>query len=101
MASNHDDKEYFASSITRQLSKTPYACSSLEHLLGGTANFLYRGILAQALPEGTRSVVVKHSEAFVPANRHFDFNITRCVGLLLACISTQHLTERVPSLDAN
>ncbi|ORY61717.1 kinase-like domain-containing protein [Pseudomassariella vexata] len=72
--------------ILEQLSQTPYACSSLTKLSGGTANFLYRGTLLQSLysQDGatkatTKTVVVKSSTNFAAANRDFPLDVTRCV----------------------
>jgi hypothetical protein len=79
MALNQEEKEQFGISILHQLSQTPYACPSLEILSGGTANFLFRGVLVQPLPDGTRTIVVKHSRGFVSANRNFKLDISRCV----------------------
>jgi hypothetical protein len=76
MALNQEEKEQFGISIVHQLSQTPYACPSLEILSGGTANFLFRGVLVQPLPDGTRTIVVKHSRDFVSANRNFKLDIS-------------------------
>ena len=72
--------------ISKELSSTPYACSSLTRLSGGTANFVFRGVLAQPVaPEGdthddaTRVVIVKHGEGYVASNREFKLSTERCV----------------------
>jgi hypothetical protein len=80
MALNQEEKERFGLNIVHQLSQTPYACPSLKLLSGGTANFLFQGVLAQPLSDGAQTVVVKHSKEFVSANRNFQLDISRCVG---------------------
>ncbi|RAL04967.1 uncharacterized protein BO80DRAFT_490598 [Aspergillus ibericus CBS 121593] len=72
-------EESFATAISKELAETPYACSSLTPLSGGTANFVYRALLSHPLPDGTKSVIVKHSEAFVAANREFKLPAERCL----------------------
>jgi hypothetical protein len=79
MALNNQEKEHIGLAITHQLSHTPYACSSLQPLNGGTTNFLFRGVLSQPLSHGRETVVVKHSKNFVSENRNFALNISRCV----------------------
>lgn len=80
------DDELIAQALLRELSQTPYACSGLAKLNGGTANFIYRGTLLQPLdpqdaaPDSTtETVVIKHSEGFSPGNRDFLLDLTRCV----------------------
>jgi hypothetical protein len=76
--------------ILQQLSKTPYACSSLTRLTNGTTNFVFRGTLTRPLPlcprdgleEGTstaKTVIVKHSTDFAAVNKDLAINISRCV----------------------
>jgi hypothetical protein len=38
--------------------------------------------LAQLLPDGTETVVVKHTKGFVSANRNFELDVERCVGFV-------------------
>ncbi|OKL63122.1 hypothetical protein UA08_01252 [Talaromyces atroroseus] len=78
MAFQEEEKDQLALELTRELSHTPYVCSSLTHLSGGTANFLFRGILACPLDDGAQTVVVKHSKEFVAANRNFALEVSRC-----------------------
>jgi hypothetical protein len=82
MALNQEEIECLSLSIIHQLSQTPYACTSLKMLSGGTANFLFRGSLMESLPHGRKTVVVKHSKEFVSANRDFKLNISRCVSVI-------------------
>ena len=76
--------------ISQKLSHTLYACSSLTLLNGGSANFVYRGILIQPLQiqDGatsttTSSIIVKHFKEFLLVNRDFQIDISRCVKLIL------------------
>ena len=73
------DSEISPDTILSELSTTPYACSSVEQLSGGTANFVFRGTLLQPLPDGTTTVVVKHTEDYVASNREFKLSAERCV----------------------
>lgn len=66
-------------SVLASLADTPYACSSLHQLSGGTANFVYRGLLSKPLADGTTAVVIKHTEDFVASNRAFKIPADRCV----------------------
>ncbi|RAL10735.1 uncharacterized protein BO97DRAFT_348672 [Aspergillus homomorphus CBS 101889] len=65
--------------IARDLEHTPYACSSLTRLSGGSANFVFRGLLSQPLDDGTESVIIKHSEEYVASNRNFKLTAERCL----------------------
>ncbi|PYH60674.1 uncharacterized protein BO96DRAFT_463077 [Aspergillus niger CBS 101883] len=65
--------------ITKELAGTQYTSSSLTPLSGGTANFVYRAQLDQPLPDGTNSVIVKHTEAFIALNREFKLPAERCL----------------------
>ncbi|OJI82397.1 hypothetical protein ASPTUDRAFT_192642 [Aspergillus tubingensis CBS 134.48] len=65
--------------VSQELAGTQYASSSLTPLSGGTANFVYRAQLDQPLPDGTKSVIVKHTEAFIALNREFKLPAERCL----------------------
>lgn len=65
--------------VAKDLSSTPFACSSLTQLSGGTANFLYRGVLSQPLPDGTSTIIVKHAEDYLASNADFELSAERCV----------------------
>ena len=90
MALQQAEKDQFGIEIAQELSQTRYTCSELTLLGGGTANFLFRGILAQPLQDGTKTVVIKHSKEYVAVNRHFEMNVSRCVSFFL-CIVLQFL----------
>jgi len=69
--------------ILQELSETPYACSSLTQLIGGTANFVYRGNLARPFLANdgltiAKTVIIKHSTAFAAINPDFPLDLTRC-----------------------
>jgi len=84
------EKDQLSAQILQELSQTRYACSSLTPLSGGTANFVFRGILTQpfslpqedGIPTTTESVVVKHTTAFASVNRDFPLHVSRCVKTL-------------------
>lgn len=65
--------------VAKDLSSTPFACSSLTQLSGGTANFLYRGVLSQPLSDGTSTIIVKHAEDYLASNADFKLSAERCV----------------------
>lgn len=81
------DEQALTQKVLHQLAASSYACSTLNKLSGGTANFLYRGTLVQGLnrpPEdtakaATKTVVIKVSTNFVAINRNFPLDITRCI----------------------
>ncbi|KAE8150745.1 kinase-like domain-containing protein [Aspergillus avenaceus] len=72
-------EEVLADAILAELSATPYACSSVEQLSGGTANFVFRGTLLRPLEDGTETVVIKHTEDYVASNREFKLSAERCL----------------------
>ena len=76
------------SPILDELLSTPYACSSLSRLSGGTANFVYRGTLRVPLddPAGTSNstVILKHAEEFLAGFRDFKLTADRCVCFSLS-----------------
>jgi len=57
-----------------------FACSSLTRLSGGTANFVYRGLLSDA----TKSIIIKHTKEHSASNPNFKIDIQRCVGHCLS-----------------
>ncbi|KAL4745296.1 hypothetical protein BDW72DRAFT_211544 [Aspergillus terricola var. indicus] len=65
--------------VASELSSSPFACSSLIQLSGGTANFVYRGILSRPLPNGTTTVIVKHAEDYLASNANFKLTAKRCL----------------------
>lgn len=81
------DEQALAQQVLHRLAQSPYACSALSKLSGGSANFLYRGTLTQPLhrPEedagtaATKTVVIKLSTDFVAVNRNFPLDVTRCI----------------------
>lgn len=68
--------------VQEYLKDTPYTCTSLVKLSGGTANFVYRGTLTTPLENGTETVVIKHTEGYVASNPGFKLASTRSVRSL-------------------
>ncbi|KUL83778.1 hypothetical protein ZTR_08634 [Talaromyces verruculosus] len=71
-------------SLLSELADTKYACSSLMRLNGGTANFVYRGVLTKPESIGSTkqekpNVIIKHTTDFVALNREFKLDGERCV----------------------
>ncbi|KAH7419355.1 kinase-like domain-containing protein [Cadophora sp. MPI-SDFR-AT-0126] len=64
--------------VSNSLKDGAFACRSLTKLSGGTANFVYRGILATPLSDGTKTVVIKHTEGYVAQSPGFKITTTRC-----------------------
>lgn len=75
-----DDSELAEQSalLAERLIGTPFDCSSLTLLGGGSMNFVYRGTLATPSPLGT-TVIVKHTTDFLAVNQDFKVDKTRCV----------------------
>ena len=75
--------EKFNDEVVRQhiqqiLQDTPYACS-LEKLSGGSANYVYRGTLVSPLPDGAKTIVLKHTEGYSASSP--DFKISKVRGV--------------------
>lgn len=66
--------------VQESLKDGPYACVSLDKLAGGTANFVYRGTLVRPLQDGSKTIVIKHTEGYVASNFNFKLTSTRCVS---------------------
>ncbi|EIT80308.1 kinase-like domain-containing protein [Aspergillus flavus] len=73
------DSEISPETILSELSTTPYVCSSVEQLSGGTANFVFRGTLLRPRQDGTTTVVIKHTEDYIASNREFKLSAQRCL----------------------
>jgi hypothetical protein len=84
------EKDHLIARILQQLSKSPYACSSLTQLTNGTTNFVFRGTLSQPLrfrdgigkrtdTATTDTVIIKHSADFCAVNKDLPINVSRCV----------------------
>jgi hypothetical protein len=71
--------EAIAAAVWDELDGTPYACTDLKPLAGGTANFIFRSLLSKPLQDGTMEVVVKHGEGYVASHPDFKLSTSRCV----------------------
>lgn len=81
---NEGEEQELVRQILDHLSQIPYACSTLTKLSGGTANFLYRGVLLQPLEgeagtKAAQTVVIKRSTGYAAVNRDFPLDVSRCV----------------------
>ncbi|KAI9743854.1 MAG: hypothetical protein M1818_002588 [Claussenomyces sp. TS43310] len=66
-----------AAKLESDLSESIYACSALTKLWGGSANFTYRGILCTPLTDDTTSIIIKHAEPYIAANKSWPFDPIR------------------------
>ncbi|KAM7199053.1 Protein kinase-like domain containing protein [Naviculisporaceae sp. PSN 640] len=64
--------------IQRELNSTRYACTALEALSRGSSNYMFRGVLATPLDDGTTEVVVKHTEGYSAAYPELPMAPSRC-----------------------
>ncbi|KAL7808812.1 kinase-like domain-containing protein [Trichoderma aethiopicum] len=74
---SEQEEHTLAQQVLHQLAETPYACSALKKLSGGTANFLYRGVLRTPL-EDAQTIVIKRSTGYAAVNRDFPLDVSRC-----------------------
>lgn len=67
--------------VLQELAETPYACSELVRVSGGTGNFVYRGIpvARDNSSSASQSIIIKHSKDYVPGNKDFGLDASRCV----------------------
>ena len=98
------EEDALSTRVLQELSETPYACSSLTQLTGGTANFVYRGTLAQPLPtlngSTAKSIIVKHSTDFAATNRDFPLDVTRCVTMTLTPFPLHSTTQCIAQFSS-
>ncbi|PPQ99513.1 hypothetical protein CVT24_005303 [Panaeolus cyanescens] len=62
--------------VARYLASTPFACTSIKALSGGTANFVYRLTLDQPY-KGHKALVLKHGKGFVKNSPEFALDLAR------------------------
>lgn len=79
-----EEERLLIEEILSTLSTTPFACSSLENLNGGSMNYVFRGHLQNAITgdEGSatlaKTIVVKRTFGHLSVNRGFLVDVTRC-----------------------
>ncbi|KAI3336528.1 kinase-like domain-containing protein [Xylariaceae sp. AK1471] len=71
-------RDEIKSKVLKDLEQTPFAASSLRALSGGTANFIYHAILKTPLSDGTRDLLIKHSEGYIANSPAFKLTLFRC-----------------------
>jgi hypothetical protein len=71
------------SEVFEWLKKTRYEATTLEPLLGGSANFIYRAHLTKPLEDGTIEVLVKHFEGYMAVAPKNTITVDRGVGNLI------------------
>ncbi|KAI0460556.1 kinase-like domain-containing protein [Xylaria acuta] len=81
---SHEEKDALLTKVSRVLSETRYACSSLMQLTNGTTNFVFRGELAQPIfDEATgntaSTVIVKHSLEHAALNKDLPIDASRAL----------------------
>lgn len=74
--------------IVESLCQFAYAFSSIQRLSGGLANATYRGTLCQQLPDGARTIVIKHGKEKSVEYSDVTLSTNRCV--CLACLASIH-----------
>jgi hypothetical protein len=65
--------------VEQGLLGTPYACSKLEKLSGGSVNYVYRGTLVTPLPDGAKTIVLKHTEGYIASSP--DWKLSQARGV--------------------
>ncbi|KAI2613263.1 kinase-like domain-containing protein [Hypoxylon sp. NC1633] len=96
------EEQALVQQVLHRLAGSPYACSALAKLSGGTANFLYRGDLVQPLSSrAADTVIVKVSTDHVAINRDFPLDVTRCAfeNSMLSALDGFPRTISTPSSD--
>ncbi|RWA07377.1 hypothetical protein EKO27_g7716 [Xylaria grammica] len=83
---SREEKNALVNKVSRALSETPYACSSLVHLTNGTTNFVFRGELIQPIhKQGSENIVpattviVKHSLEHAALNKNLPIDASRAL----------------------
>ncbi|KAF9532105.1 kinase-like domain-containing protein [Crepidotus variabilis] len=62
--------------VREYLRNSPYDCTDIEELSGGTANYVFRLKLIQPF-EGRETLVLKHAKPFVKDHKDFAFGLDR------------------------
>lgn len=87
--------------IVESLCRFAYAFSSVQQLSGGLVNATYRGTLCQQLPNGARTVIIKHGEEKVANGLDFTLSTIRCVCERLPACLPAWLLCIGPKITAN
>lgn len=80
---NAEEMNNISVSVKGVLLATPYTCSSLSRMTGGTANFTFRGIFDTPLTlsggELVTTAVIKKATGFAAINKNFALDARRSV----------------------
>lgn len=74
------ERATISAAVQDEVNGTQYACTEFKPLTGGTANFIFHGLLSKPLEDGTLEVAVKHGEGYVASYPDFKLATSRCVG---------------------
>lgn len=77
------------SDVLTYLSGTPYECYKLESLSGGQSNFTYQGRLRCPLPDGSNTIIIKHSRSFTAGETGFSVPTSRSVRCSFLPVTTE------------
>jgi hypothetical protein len=86
------EQDYMTKQTLDSLQDSNYACKTLEKLSGGYDNFVYRGVLINSLKDGSKTIIIKHSEAYAAFHKAFELSIDRCVSLGFSTEQEERLT---------
>ncbi|KAM0247291.1 hypothetical protein ACHAP5_004152 [Fusarium lateritium] len=94
--SSHRTEQEIRTKVEQVLGDTPFAISNLRKLTGGTANFIYHGILEKPSTEDRyrNGVVIKQGEGYVALHPSFKIATSRCA---VEYESLAHLTTLPPT----
>jgi hypothetical protein len=68
--------------VLEAISNTPYSCTKIHQLNGGSVNFVYLGTLHQPIshtkgPAPINSILIKHSTGYLSCNKNFLLEVSR------------------------
>jgi hypothetical protein len=92
-----EDKTAIVNNLGLALSGTPFECSHMSQLGGGSVNFIFRGLLNVSQSRTCNgelitvdSVIIKHSTGYLSCNKTFSLEASRWVCFY--CASNFYMT---------